>query len=116
MIAGLYHNFQRLSARLCAEQPTDTEPRIAHIDTVSKEQIRMERDKVAAAILECEAVENEIHGLINRMLCAPHGSANLTLAMRHLEDAQSRVRRELGDVPMGSLKPEIGGRRREVED
>jgi hypothetical protein len=41
-----------------------------------------------------------IQGLINRMTVSPHGSANRTLAIRHLEDAQSRLQRELGDKPL----------------
>lgn len=116
MIIGHYHHLQRLNARIHAVQPVAMEPRVAHIETVSRDQLRLERDNMAEAILEDEEWISELQGLLNRITCSPHGSAHRQLAIRHLEDAQSRLLRELGDKPPVTLAPQVGSHRSRDEE
>lgn len=101
---GLYQNLARMRAILAGKRVTaaavDSDPRIAH--DVSVEVLRMAREEKELMTQIQEDVEfmAGIQGLINRITVSPHGSANRTLAIRHLEDAQSRLQRELGDKPL----------------
>jgi hypothetical protein len=106
MIAGLYHNLQRLQARMAAGAHAGAcvDPKDAHVEAVAREKVREERDAVAQAILEDEHYLVELRRVISAMQLSEHGSANRQLVIRHLEDAESRILRELGDVPAGTMK------------
>jgi hypothetical protein len=100
---GLYHDLMMLRTLLASKRVTaaavDSDPRIAHDAGVSV--IRMAGDEKALTeqILEDVTWIANLQGMINRMTVSKHGSAQRTLALRHLEDAQSRLLRELGEKP-----------------
>ena len=75
------------------------DPRDAHESEVSA--AAMEEDAIG---LESHATENtslvlNIETLIHALLHSPFQSADRKLALRHLEDASMRLRRETGDLP-----------------
>jgi hypothetical protein len=106
MIAGLYHNLQRLQARVAAGARAGAaiNPKDAHVEAVARQKEKEERTAVAQAIIEDESYLVAIRKVIAEMQLSEHGSANRQLAIRHLEDAESRLLRELGDVPAGTTK------------
>jgi hypothetical protein len=99
MIRGLYHQCHRLRTRLNellsveSDDPAD--------EATAKERtpgVRVELALVEAAIPRRLATISMIEGLVSDLHQDPFKSADLTLAIRHLEDASMRLRRELGDT------------------
>lgn len=78
---------------------THTDPHIAH--ECQQAALRMDKEAESA---EAHAKGNQdiilnIETLIHYLIHSPHNSAHRTLALRHLEDASMRLRREIGDPP-----------------
>lgn len=101
---GLYHDLVMLRTQLASKRVTaaavDSDPHIAHDSGVSVIRMESEEREMVNYIAGAERYVAEIQGMMNRMLAGgvartPHR----TLVIRHLEDAQSRLLRELGDKP-----------------
>jgi hypothetical protein len=72
---------------------------------VAHEKVKADREAVAQAIVEDEHYLVLIRKVIAEMQLSEHGSANRQLAIRHLEDAESRLLRELGDLAPSPTTP-----------
>ena len=103
MIKGLHHRKELLSRDLLtlrarARRP-ETDPRTAHEAGVAADGVERELHQVTATIASDVELVGEIQQQINYLSESSFKSAHRTLALRHLEDAQSRLLRELGDLP-----------------
>lgn len=101
MIQGLHHELVAKLGRLIDIRARMAEPALSPQEEHSLNWELQDLDRAAAklmnAIGEVERMVRDIGGMIVLMTNAPHNSAHWTLAIRHLEDAQSRLLRELGD-------------------
>jgi hypothetical protein len=98
MIRGLYHQCHRLRTRL--NELLSVESDDPAEESTARERVpgvRIELVSVDAAVPRRLASIDTIEGLISDLNQDPFKSADLTLAIRHLEDASMRLRRELGD-------------------
>ncbi len=88
---------QQAEALRRQERNPSTDPRLAHEAGVSAERLEGEIQKLT----QHRAGNLEMIGLIAELIrfleASPHKSAHRTLALRHLEDAQSRLIRETGN-------------------
>ncbi len=104
MIQGLYHKIAVLEARhanACAamrqiENARDCHLAGAHAKEVARDITRW-REMADADELLVLGMQN----LLDTMAILPP-TAHRVLAIRHIEDAQSRLMRELGDKPVSS--------------
>lgn len=106
MIKGLYQELADLQAQRRSKQAfVDAKvgsARALHDAAVFVQTADAGVFSLMGAILESEEMAREIQGLLNRLHTAKHQSRHRSLALRHLEDAQSRLMRELGDKPVQS--------------
>ena len=73
----------------------NTDPRIAHESGISADRLDAEIIALSEQIEENVTSIEGIEHLIRLLTSSPHKSADRTLAIRHLEDASMRLRREL---------------------
>lgn len=102
-IHGLYSKLNATHAAIAAaiklQRDPDTDPAKLEAAKISEPRLREEVAKLGKAIDHNESLINRIESMIDEMTLNGWGSAQRTLAMLHLEDASSRLRRELGDHP-----------------
>ena len=101
--AGLLHlaAVKRDQAAWCRThaKATKSDPRMAHENEVRAAELTAEADQLAGhAKGNAELILN-IETLIHYLNHSPINSADRVLALRHLEDASMRLRREIGDAP-----------------
>lgn len=103
MIHGLYSRRLASHALIAKAVKAQRDPETDHVQkhdaAFHEPRLREEVGKLAKAIDHNESLITRIEELITEMQQNGWGSAERTLAMRHLEDASSRLRRELGDHP-----------------
>jgi hypothetical protein len=85
---------QHRDARARERNPR-TDPRTAHEAGVSADQLDREIVELELAIAGNEKLISAIQQEINFLLASPYKSASRMIALRHLEDAQSRLIREI---------------------
>lgn len=81
----------RAMARDCAD------PRQRHELECSARAADAEADNLAAAIAEIEALLTKLRAALREAETLKFRGAHTTLAIRHMEDAESRLQRELGN-------------------
>lgn len=100
MISGLHHQLAQTRQQLVAAsdranhpnaEPRDTHAAQAHADVLGREIADLQHH-IEGDLKLCD----EIQQLINFLNASKAKTAHRTLALRHLEDAQSRLLRELG--------------------
>jgi hypothetical protein len=74
-------------------------PRTAHDLGVSAEKLAVEAAGIRSYCAETADIILQIEAVCDFIGTAPRTSAHRTIALRHLEDAAMRLRRELGDEP-----------------
>lgn len=84
----------------------DASPSDAHDAGFQVQQLDREIADTHTAIKECEKYVSDIELLITAIARSPNKSAHRQLALRHLEDASMRCRRELGDKPTDFVSAE----------
>jgi hypothetical protein len=103
MIKGLYSKLNATHAAIAAavkvQKDSDAEPAKLEAARISEPRLREEVKKICAAIEQNEGWITRIESMIDEMNLKGWGSSDRSLAIRHLEDASSRLRRELGDHP-----------------
>jgi hypothetical protein len=125
-IAGLYQLIetklkQAAWNRTKAEFPR-TDPHISHEAGVSAEQAVKDVEKHEAHVRSNIAIINTAELLIHDLLTSTIQSAPRKLAMRELESASMRLRRELGDRvelpcnPVDTVKEKRDRDREDLED
>lgn len=77
----------------------DPNPVSVHYAGVEAEQLTREMNLIREQISDDEYWIGRLQNMIEVLGDAKLSTANRTLAMRHLEDAQSRLLRELGGKP-----------------
>lgn len=82
--------------RLRARKPS-TDPRLAHEAGVAAERLGRDVEKLREYHAGNAALILRLQELIRYLENSPHKSVHRSLALRHLEDAQSRLMRENGD-------------------
>jgi hypothetical protein len=106
-ISGLYKLIQQLREQATANarrvRSVKTDPRMAHECAVAAEREAEEADELAKHAESNVELINKIEELIRYLANSKWQSARRTLAMRDLESASDRLRRELGD-PVPSEK------------
>lgn len=103
MINGLYHELHEKNAQLSrfravAEDPATSSVH-AHDANFHAERLAKELVDLEFQIHEDIKFVGEQQKFINFLITSKYKSAHRTLALRHVEDAQSRILRELGDKP-----------------
>ncbi|WAC18881.1 hypothetical protein OVA24_16745 [Luteolibacter sp. SL250] len=99
MIRGLYHQCHRLRQRLNELLSVETDDPAEEASATERVPgVRIELAAVEAAVPRRLVTITMIEGLVSDLNRDPFKSADLTLAIRHLEDASMRLRRELGDT------------------
>ncbi len=124
-IAGLYQVIAAKrfaageAARVCRNLATD--PRRAHEAGVESELLAKESEDVAAHVSGNVQTIEGIEHMIHYLKTSPYKSADRTLAIRDLEQASMRLRRENGDPepernfqPLSSPMPVSANRGREA--
>jgi hypothetical protein len=111
MTAGLYQlaKTKRQQAewlRRKMETP-QTDPRIAHECEVSAAQLEKDADGLLVHAKENETLILSIETLVHFFNHSPHQSDGRTLALRHLEDASMRLRRETGQTNQAGGTPAL---------
>lgn len=102
MTQGLYNKQALGKARydvLCGIMKNDPNPVSAHYAGVEAEQLTREMNLRTLKISDNEFIIGNLQSTIETLSNVILASAQRTLALRHLEDAQSRLIRELGDRP-----------------
>ena len=102
MIQGLYHKIATLEARhanayACMRDSMD--PQDIHQAHLHAEGVVRDISSLLAMADADELLVQGIQNLLDTMAILPP-TAHRVLAMRHVEDAQSRLLRELGDKPV----------------
>ena len=102
-MTGLYHllaakDASRISLVRNALRP-GISPADLHDATAITERLEKEIDQLAESIVAEEFLIIDIGHMIDRLEKTNFKTAHRTLALRHLEDAQSSLIRELGDKP-----------------
>lgn len=113
-IAGLYSLISRTrqqaaSQRLRAAAP-DTCPHEAYDAELDAKRLEAEADRLRAHARDNERMIPNIEMLIHDLNQSPHKSAARTLALRDLEQASMRLRRELGDNPESGMRDAVCGK------
>lgn len=106
-IPGLYQAVKRLREqagwnRLKAKA-ADTDPRIAHEADLEATKDEKAADKAEAMARSNVAIINTVELLIHHLKESTLTSADRTLAMRDLEMASMRLRRELGEFESAGI-------------
>ena len=103
MIHGLHQLLAEKIAKKADGQTRLADPEISanerHSLEWTAEDLDREIVRISAAIREDAALGAAITDILYRLSLSPHDSRHRTLAFTHLEDAHSRLLRELGDVP-----------------
>lgn len=103
MIHGLYSRRLATHALIAKAVKTQRDPDADHVQkhdaAFHDPRLREEVAKLGREIDHNESLINRIESMIDEMTLNSCGTAQRILAMRHLEDASSRLRRELGDHP-----------------
>ena len=79
-----------------AVERTSPNPQDCHQAGIDSERLTREIKQLEHTILELEDMIGNLSGMIGMLRDIPQGGAHSTLAMRHLEDARSRLFLELG--------------------
>ena len=77
------------------EHAVDVDPHIAHESGVTAERLEKEVVMLNEQIHENVTTVEGIEHMVRYLTVSPHKSPDRTLAIRHLEDASMRLRREL---------------------
>lgn len=86
------------AAREATESRSQTKcPRLAHDLGVSAEKLSVEAGQLRSYVAENADIVLQIEAICDFIGTAPRTSAYRTIALRHLEDAAMRLRREIGD-------------------
>ena len=103
MTPGLYQDLEKLQARQRKRREvaadSDAEPHVRHAGKVDAEILTTEILQTTSAILENEEFASQIQGQLNRLSVSAHKSRHRSLVITLLEQAQDRLRRELGNKP-----------------
>ncbi len=103
MIKGLYQELADKTAQRAASQARLADPEISANERHSLEwkggDLNRAIERIGYMIAENEAWIVRIGELLEDLADAPDKTDHRTLATMHLEDAQSRILRELGDKP-----------------
>jgi hypothetical protein len=104
MIHGLYSRRLATHAQIAkamkVQRDSEADPVQQHDAAFLEPRLREEVSKLGKVMDENESLITRIEALITDMQQSGWSSAERTLAIRHLEDASSRLRRELGDHPV----------------
>ena len=104
MIQGLHHKIATLEARhfyACAAMRDGTDgPQECHQAKVYADEVAREIASLREMADADEILVQGIQNLLDTITILPP-TAHRVLALRHIEDAQSRLMRELGDKPAG---------------
>ena len=100
---GLHHEIwakRRQATELHARAAIPScDPRTAYEDGRTAKQLLADADAMARICHENEEAILQIEALIVNLDQSQHGSRHRSIAVRHLEDASMRLRRENGDPP-----------------
>lgn len=101
MIHGLHQDLAEKTAKRAAGQlrlaDRDISPNERHSLEWTAEELDREIHRLGEAIRDTTAIGEAIAELLYRLTQIPHSSRHQSLVFTHLEDAHSRVLRELGD-------------------
>jgi len=101
MTPGLYHHRDQL--RLQQERKRaivnsqDSSPQQMHAARIDVETLEREIQETNVAIIEDEKFVRDFNGLLNELYISKYKSRHRSLLVTQIEDAQSRVMRELGE-------------------
>lgn len=109
-LEGLYILIKAKVARRKVCRATAADRAVSAIDAhdagFEVQQLDREIPNLHTAIQEDEKFIRDIENLVTALSQSPIKSAHRQLALRHLEDASMRLRRDLGDKPADSLSAE----------
>lgn len=101
MIQGLHYDLCSMQEQtaLKLEVANDTFAAPITADNANDDAIRLQREieKTKAAIAEDESIIEDLQTLITRLEKSLYKTRHRSLLITHLENAQDRLRRELGD-------------------
>ena len=100
MIHGLYQQLEKAQARhaMACQAMRDGEPQTCHDAGLLEARLRKEIEGIKQLIDSDLCLIGKLDEVIGGFIPALSTSFR-TLALRHVEDAQSRLLRELGDYP-----------------
>lgn len=107
MIKGLYHKLNHCQDALAAARRAmrdDPNPGAAHNAGVRASAIEQDIQRIKQTIDSNLLSIDHMEFLLGQLSIPSISSADRTLALRHIEDAQSRLLRELGDQPSSDLR------------
>ena len=102
MISGIYQALNQgesICLRALSRIQSD-DPQTAHDALVIRKNIEREMEVLVAQSEEDIMIIEELDRCIEKLSNPKFESVHRVLALRHLEDAQSRLIRELGDPPL----------------
>jgi len=103
MIHGLYHQRAEKVLRARAKRLLATDltalPAERHAAETDADSLVRELARISGEIADVETWLSDLAPLIRKLRIRNIGYRNATLALQHLEDAESRLIRELGDKP-----------------
>lgn len=103
MIHGLQHDLKGLQQLLSRKQAyldsSEGTPNERHAVQVEVKELEAKIFATMGAILEGGEMVREIQGILNQLHVSKHPSRHRSLVITELENAQSRLLRELGDKP-----------------
>ena len=98
-IPGLYQlrcrRVEQARYQRTCEHATDVDPHVAHDAGVTATRLEKEVVQLSEQIFENVTTIEGIERMVRFLTASPHKSPDRTLAIRHLEDASMRLRREL---------------------
>lgn len=104
MIPGIYSQIkskqEARDRRAAAALHAADGPRVCHDHEVAADVLGGQIATLKSHAEENERMIGNLQGLLMELAASGHQSAHRTLALRHLEDAQSRLMRELGERPV----------------
>ena len=74
----------------------DPSPQDAHDAAILAKEMEREIERIEAMLEDDHVILAQIDAALIRLRNLAHATANRTLAIRHLEDAESRIRRDMG--------------------
>lgn len=103
MSPGLYQTLAEGNLRLkkLRKMQADTEASPLECDRARTDADNLQRDLVGVekAISENLSLASRIQGLLNELHVSKHKTRDRSIVQTHLEEAQDRLRRELGPEP-----------------
>jgi hypothetical protein len=109
MNPGLYQKIETLLARRRQQDATaknpGAEPYVRHTAEMNAENAGREMKMAMEATLENRLIIAKIDDILNQLTASPHTSRHRSLVVTKLEEAQDRLRRELG--PEATAEEEI---------